>query len=110
MADVILSNKILDVDVQRVLESFLAVGDASFRLQINKRMPSGDRQQSDWTMQIHGKTPVENYQDYGERMLRSLGIMVLRAYDKYLDEKDKYQPAIAAINPPAHDVPDDIIQ
>jgi len=50
---------------------------------------------------------AETQIEFGERVLRTLGIAVLRLVD-YAEDQDRYQTEVSAITPAAQDVPDNI--
>jgi hypothetical protein len=106
MADVILENTIPDAHVSTVTDAFLAIGGAMIRLEIDKHDPE---LRAETTIVLEAKDESESLKDYGERVLRTLGLMAVKAYDKFLDERDRYRPAVEAVAPPADDVDDNAI-
>jgi len=113
MADIVLTTTVPEAYVKEVTDAFVAVGGASFRLEINKHNHVFEKNpaSADCSMVISERDVEggETLKDYSERMLRSLGLMVVRSYAKWLDTKQRYHPAIEAIERPKQNVDDGAI-
>jgi hypothetical protein len=114
MADVILNVTIPDAHVASAVQYMALAGGARLRLEIDKPAPDPSNDLRGEAVPRTGGVLIEQQsaetnKQYGERILKTLGVMLFDAIDKFLDERDRYRPQVAAVVPPESDVPDDIL-
>ena len=108
MADVILEVTIPDAATTKVLNAFTAIADT--HLEIHAR-GSGDPEtefRGKWDFRIDPQAGGETAKDFGERVLRSLGLAVVKMVD-LAEDTIRHADAVAAVDPPASDVSDDVL-
>ena len=109
MADVILNITVPDVWVTRVLNAFNIITDTYISIEAKGHAPDPDDEfDGRWDFRIEDKQLTETNKQFGERVLRELGKAVVHMVDKAEDDV-RYRTEVAAITPPASDVPDDIL-
>jgi len=110
MADVILEITVPDAWTVKVLNSFTTITDIDIRIEARGFSSNPeDEFNGSWDFRIDPKDVTETNQEFGERVLRELGKAIVNMVDKAEDEQ-RYRTEIAAIEPPASDVPSDILQ
>lgn len=105
MADINLTITIPNTHLSRAIEYMNLLGGTIFNLEVEKL---------DLRATARSRNPLpeqgtETNKEYAERVFRVLGVTLFDAIDTFLDERDRYKPAIQAIEPPVSDVPDDIL-
>ena len=109
MADVILNITVPDAWVRRVLNAFNTITDTHISLEARGHASNPeDEFDGRWDFRIENKQPTETNKQFGERVLRELGKAVIHMVDK-AEDYTRYKSEVAAIEPPASDVPDDIL-
>ncbi len=61
-----------------------------------------------WDFRIAPQQPGETAKQFGQRVLRELGKAVIKMVNKAEDET-RYRTQVAAVVPPASDVPDNVL-
>lgn len=111
MADVVLEITIPEAYIARAVTYLEKLPGANMRLEIEKYNPSSDYMRADGSLrQPLPEQGTDTTKEYAERISCRLWLMVFDAIDKYIDEKDRYKPAIAAIPSPTSDVPEDMLE
>ena len=114
MADVILEVTIPDAAITRVTNAFTTIADT--HLEIHAR-GSRDPEAVDpefefsgkWDFRIDPQAGGETMKQFGERVLRSLGLAVIKMVD-LSEDTIRHADAVAAVDPPASDVSDDVLE
>lgn len=106
MPDVILENKIREVNQPKVLNAFNTITDTYITIKVSGS--SENEFDGQWDFGIQEKQPTETNKQFGERVLRELGKAIVHMVDK-AEDRVRYRAEVAAIEPPASDVPDDIL-
>ena len=108
MADVTLEITVPDAWIIRVLNAFNTITDTHISLEARSHAPNPENElDGRWDFRIKNKQPTETNKQFGERVLRELGKAVVHMVDKAEDDI-RYRNEVAAIIPPASDVPDGI--
>ena len=107
MPDIDLTITVPEVNQLAVLAAFNRIVGAHLSLEGEKQV-NGISWHSRWDFNITPKEEDETAQQFSERILCQLGLAVLHMVDM-ADDEDRYRAAVAAIDPPASDVPDDIL-
>ena len=105
MADVILEITVPEAWVSKVLNAFNKITGTQMQIEA---MGHPDGFDGRWSFTIAEKQPDENNKQFGERVLRELGIAVVNMVD-IAEDSERYNTAVFAITPPASDVPTDIL-
>ena len=109
MADIILNVTVPDAWITRVLNAFNKITDIHMVIEARDHLPTLLNEfDGRWDFRIEDKQPTENNKQFGERVLRELGKAVVHMVDK-AEDKIRYRTEVAAIIPPASDVPEDIL-
>ena len=111
MPDVTLSITIPDAHTTRVLDAFTKVAGAHIEIMAHGDgdSPEDHERFGHWSFTIDPKGVAETQIEFGERVLRTLGIAVLRLVD-YAEDQDRYRAAVATIPSADQDVPDNILE
>ena len=109
MADVNLQLIIPDAHTIKVLDAFNVIVDNHIKIDVQ----SSDIRHNDftgsWDFRIDPKSIEETNKEFGERVLRELGKAMVHLVDK-AEDRIRYRNEIDAIDPPASDAPEDVIQ
>ena len=110
MADIILEVTVPNQWTTRVMEAFTTIADTHLTIESrgSQNMPDGSDFDGRWDFRIEPQMVGETAVQFGERVLRELGKAVVNMVDKAEDEV-RYRSEISAINPPASDVPNDVL-
>lgn len=110
MADVILQITVPDAQVLRAVAAFAAISNTHMRIESRGSldMPDGSDFHGEWDFRILPQQTGETTKQFGQRVLRELGKAVINLVDKAEDET-RYKTEVAAVVPPASDVPDNIL-
>ena len=104
MADIPLEVIVPDAWTTKVLDAFNTIADKQMTL-FAKVNGAGF---GHWNFVISVKDVGETNKQFGERVLRELGIAVINLVDK-TEDNDRYDAEVAAISPAISDVPDDVL-
>jgi len=109
MADVILNVTIPEAVIPRVLNAFTKIADTHMTIEARGSSPDPANDfDARWDFRIAAKGATETNKDFGQRVLRELGKAVVNMVDKQEDEL-RYRTQVAAVVPPASDIPDNIL-
>ena len=108
MADVILETTVPDAAVTRVLNAFTTITDCHMEISARGHGDPDNEFDGRWDFSIEPQAEGENSKAFGERVLRSLGLAVVKMVDK-AEDTVRYRDAVAAVAPPESDVPDDVL-
>ena len=109
MADVILNITVPEAWVPRVLDAFNTIADTQMQIEARGHAPDPvDEFDGRWNFTIPSKQTGEDNKQFGERVLRELGIAVVNMVDVAEDEV-RYRNEVSTITPPISDVPDGIL-
>lgn len=108
MADVILTVTIPDAYVTKTLAAFNTIVGCHMTIEARGHGDPEIEFDGRWDFTILPKQTGENNKQFGERVIRELGKAVLKMVDKAEDET-RYRTQVAAVVPPASDVPDNIL-
>ena len=108
MPDITLENIVCEAQQPRVIDSFTKITGARIDMMAHKSTPSAEFN-ANWSFEIAPQGESENAKQFGERVLRTLGIAVLRLVD-YAEDQDRYRAAVATIPSADQDVPDNILE
>lgn len=109
MADVVLTITIPDAMIARTLAAFNKI--AGTHVMIEARGSNPDPAQdfdARWDFRIEPQQVGETPKQFGQRVLRELGKAVINMVDKAEDDV-RYRTQVAAVVPPASDVPEDVL-
>ena len=108
MADVNVTITIPDAWVTKVLAAFNTIADTHMTIEARGSGDPATEFDGRWDFWIAPKGPGETNIQFGQRVLRELGKAVVSMVDKAEDDV-RYRTEIAAVVPPASDVPTDIL-
>ena len=108
MPDVTLENLIKEAQIPMVLDRFTKITGARIDMNAHKSTETAEFN-GNWNFTIEEQGDTETSKAFGERVLRELGIAVLRLVD-YAEDQDRYRTEVSALTPASQDVPGDIIE
>ena len=109
MPDVILEVTVPDAAVTKVLDAFTTIADCHMEISARGHGDPVNEFDGRWDFSIDPQAEGENSKAFGERVLRSLGLAVVKMVDK-AEDTIRYRDQIAAVVPPESDVPDNILE
>jgi len=110
---VILEVPVPDAAVTQVMGAFTTIVDTHMTLSARgSRDPEAADPEFEfsgkWDFRIDPQEAGENDKQFGERVLRSLGLAVVKMVD-LSEDTIRHADAVAAVDPPASDVSDDVL-
>ena len=108
MPDITLENIVREAQQPRVIDAFTKITGARIEMMANRHTQT-ENFNANWSFEIAPQGESENAKQFAERVLRTLGIAVLRMVD-YAEDTDRYRAAVATIPSADQDVPDNILE
>lgn len=109
MADVILNITIPDAMTARTLAAFNKIAGTHMTIEARGSSPNPAQDfDTRWDFRIAPKDVAETNKQFGQRVLKELGKAVIKMVDKAEDDI-RYRTQVAAVVPPASDVPEDVL-
>jgi len=89
---------------QRVLNALTELSGKNIKLMIH-----GENFDGNWSYSYSPKDVGETNKQFAVRATKENIKAMVRLYD-YVEDRERYSAEVAAINPPAQDVPDEIVE
>lgn len=108
MPDITLEQVVREAQQPKVMSSFTKITGARIDMMAHKSTPTAEFN-ANWSFEIDEQGAGENDKQFGERVLRELGIAIIKLVD-YAEDQDRYRTEVSALTPAGQDVPDNIIE